>query len=85
MVELHYLLGREMCGHQSLHYVTLEDTVRYAGLLLAPEEGFIQGFFCPSAKQKAYYAVLAHSRPVMVSSRTLIISSSNIRNLERNP
>ena len=74
-----------MCSPQSLHYVSLEDTVRYSGLLLAPEEGFNQGFFCPSAKQKAYYAVLAHFRPVMVSSRTLVISSSNIRCLERNP
>ena len=25
------------------------DTARYAGLLLAPAEGFGQGFFCPSA------------------------------------
>ena len=32
----------------------LEDTARYAGLLLAPAEGFGRG------QKRAYYAVLAH-------------------------
>ena len=42
--------------------MTLEDTARYAGLLLAPAEGFGggPGFFCPSGKKKPYYAVLAN-------------------------
>ena len=29
--------------------VTLEDTARYAGLLLAPAEGFDLGFFLPKS------------------------------------
>ena len=36
-----------------------EDTARYAGLLLAPAEGFVWGFFCPSGKKRACYAVMA--------------------------
>ena len=31
----------------------LEDTARYAVLLLAPVEGFNQGFFCPWGKKKS--------------------------------
>ena len=31
----------------------LEGTARYAGLLLAPAEGFGRGFFCPSGKKRA--------------------------------
>ena len=39
---------------------TLEGAARYAGLLLAPVEGFGRGrFFCPSGKQKrAFYTIL---------------------------
>ena len=32
----------------------LEDAARYAGLLLAPAEGFGQGFFALRAKKRAY-------------------------------
>ena len=49
----------------------LEDTARYAGLLLAPAEGFSlrpRAFFPLRAKQKPYYAVLANFRPFLVSS-----------------
>ena len=57
----------------------LEDTARYAGLLLAPAEGFGR------AKKRAYYAVLNNSgnfwRPVV----TLVSFSSNRSNFERNP
>ena len=40
----------------------LEDTARYAGLLLAPAEGFgLQPrLFLPFGQKRAYYAVLAH-------------------------
>ena len=54
-----------------LLYYILEDTSRYAGLLLAPAEGFGRGFFCPLGKKRAYYAVLAHFRPFLVSSSNL--------------
>ena len=37
--------------------ILLEDTARYAGLLLAPAEGF--GLFLPFAQKSAYYVVLA--------------------------
>ena len=40
--------------------IKLEDTARYAGLLLTPAEGFGRGFSCPSGKKRAFYAVLAH-------------------------
>ena len=32
-------------------YQQQEDTARYAGLHLAPAEGFDQGFFCPTKKK----------------------------------
>ena len=38
----------------------LEGTARYVGLLLAPVEGFGQGFLALRAKKKAFYAVLAY-------------------------
>ena len=39
----------------------LEGTARYAGFLLAPAEGFGQGFYCPlSKKKKLVYAVFAY-------------------------
>ena len=46
---------------------------RYAGQLLAPAEGlaFGRGFFCPLGKKRAYYAVLAHFRPLLVFSSNL--------------
>ena len=54
----------------------LEITASYAGLLLVPAEGFGRGFFCPSGKKRAYYAVLAHFWQFLVSS-------SNISNFEK--
>ena len=62
----------------------LEDTARYAGLLLAPLEGRGRGFFCPSGKKRAYYAVLSHFWQFLVSSSNLVTFSSNISNFERN-
>ena len=53
------------------YFLLLEDTARYAGLLLAPAEGFGRGrgFFCPSAKRA--YAVLAHFWQFLVPSSNL--------------
>ena len=51
----------------------LEDTPRYAGLLLAPAEGFglwPRAFFALGQK-KADYAVLANFRQFLVSSSNL--------------
>ena len=59
-------------GKESMDYNNgLEDTARYAGLLLAPAEGFGRGYFCPSGKKRAYYAVLAHFWRFLVSSSNL--------------
>ena len=43
-------------------WTALEDTARYAGLLLAPAEGFglWQRLFLPFGQKKTYFAVLAH-------------------------
>ena len=59
--------------HYFTLYNVLEDTARYAGLLLAPAEAlaFGQGFSCPSDKKRAYYAVLAHFWQFLVSNGTL--------------
>ena len=43
-------------------YDKLEGVARYAGQLLAPAESFTQG------KKRAYYAVLAYFRPILVFS-----------------
>ena len=58
----------------------LEDTARYAGLLLAPAEGFGRGFFCPLGKKRAFYAVLAHFWCPVV---TVVTFSSNLSNFEK--
>ena len=51
----------------------LEDTARYADLLLAPAEGFglRPRLFLPLGQKKAFYAALAHSRPFLVFSSNL--------------
>ena len=63
----------------------LEGTARYAGLLLAPVEGFGRGFFCPSSKKRAYYAVLAHFWQFLCPVINLVTFSSNLSNFEKNP
>ena len=65
--------------------LTLEDTARYAGLLLASAEGFGRGFFCPSGKKRAFYAVLANFRLFWCSVVTSVTLSSNLSNFEKNP
>ena len=52
----------------------LEDVARYAGLLLAPAEGFglRPRLFLPfGQKKRAYYAVLAHFWKFLVPSSNL--------------
>ena len=63
----------------------LEDTARYAGLLLAPAEGFGRGFFCPLGKKKAFFMLFWPIYgnfwcPVV----TVVTFSSNLSNFERN-
>ena len=49
--------------------ISLKDTSRYAGLLLAPAEGFglWPRIFDPSGKKRPYYAVLAQFWPFLVT------------------
>ena len=65
----------------------LEDTARYAGLLLAPAEGFglWPRLFCPSGKKRAYYAALAHFGNFWCPVVTLVTFSSYLSKFERNP
>ena len=49
-------------------FKTLEDPARYMGILLAPVEGIGRGFFGPSVKKRAYYAVMALFWQFLVSS-----------------
>ena len=44
---------------------------RYVGLLLAPAKGFGRGFFRPSGKKRAYYAVLVFFWQFLGSSSNL--------------
>ena len=73
----------QMQGKFRLHMTllvlqTLEDTARYAGRLLAPAEGLGRGFFSPSGKKRAYYAVLAHFWCLVV---TLVTGCPSVPNL----
>ena len=62
----------------------LEDTARYAGLLLAPAEGFGRGLFLPGKKKliMRFWPILGHFWCPVV---TLVTFSSNSSNFERNP
>ena len=53
----------------------LEDTARYAGLLLAPAEGFGRHFFFPSGKKKS---LLCCFGPFLAIFGVLVTFSSNI-------
>ena len=56
-----------------------------AGQLLAPAEGFGQGFFYRAGQKKSYYAVLAHFRPFLVSHSNLGNFSSIHSHFDKNP
>ena len=64
----------------------LQDTARYAGLLLGPAEDFGQGFFCPSGKKKGlimlFWTIFCNFWCPVV---TLVTFSSNLSNFEKNP
>ena len=59
----------------------LEGTACYAGLLIAPVEGFGQGLFCPLGTKRAFHAVCVWFRPFLVFSSNLLIFSSNLSTL----
>ena len=65
----------------------LEDTARYAGLLLAPAEGFglRPRLFLPFGQKRADYAVLAHFWHFLVSSSNLGNFCSNLSDFARSP
>ena len=76
--------------HNLLSSETLEDPARYMGLLLAPAEGFGQGFFCllsfwPKKKKKRLMLFVLIFGHLWCSVVTSIIFSSNLRNFEKNP
>ena len=68
-------------SHGACFRELLEGTARYAGLLLAPAEGFgrARGFFCPSGKKRAFDAI-GHFWCLVVTSVTF---SSNLINFEK--
>ena len=78
----------------AFNYV-LEDTARYAGLLLTPAEGFglRLRLFSPSDRKKSpYFAVLDHFRIFLVSSRNFapdykggVVTTYNICLIDRLP
>ena len=45
--------GRIQLGYRLSLFTIVEDTARYAGLLLAPAEGFNRGFFGPLGKKES--------------------------------
>ena len=64
----------------------LEDTTRYAGLFLAPAEGFglwAKAFLILWGKKRPYYAVLANFRRFLVSSSNHGNFCSNLSNWRR--
>ena len=64
----------------------LEDTARYAGLILDPAEGFGPCFFCPSGKKRElimlFWPIFGNSWCPVV---TLVTFGSILCNFERNP
>ena len=65
------------------YYKKLEGRARYAGLILAPAEGFGQGFFGPSGKKELFtlfVPILGHFWCSVVTSVTF---SSNLCNFKK--
>ena len=60
--------------------------LRYAGLLLAPAEGFglRPSLFCPSGKKRAFMLFLPNFGNFWCSVVTVVTFSSNLSNFERN-
>ena len=57
---------------------------RYAGLLLAPVEGFGRGFFFPLRKKRAVNAVCAYFKQFLVFSSSLRnVTLKRIQNIQK--
>ena len=74
----------------NLHFVfsiLLEGTAHYAGLLLAPAEGFGrgQGYFALWKKKRSLHTFLAYFRPFWCLFVTFVMFSSTLRTFEKNP
>ena len=54
--------------------VILEGATRFTDLLLAPGEGFDQGFF-PLGKKREFNVVCAYFKPFLVFSSNLVIKN----------
>ena len=61
----------------------LEDTARYAGLLLAPAEGFGRGFFALRAKNELFMLFWPILGDFWCPVVTVVTFSSNLSNFER--
>ena len=66
------------------YYRSLEGTARYAGLLLAPAEGFSQGFFAPWAKKELFAQFVLILGQFWCPVETPIMLSSNLSNCGNN-
>ena len=53
-LEVYSILCIWKCSVHFSVYLVLEDTARYAGLLLAPAEGFGRGLFLPFEQKKSF-------------------------------
>ena len=65
----------------------LEGTARNAGLLLAPAEGFGQGFFALQEKKELFtlfLPILGHFWCPVVTVVTLIVTFSNFEKIQKN-
>ena len=69
------------------HILTPFKSTRRYGPLRGPTSSFGRGrgFFCPSAKKRPYYAVLARFGNFWCPVVTLVNFSSKLSNFERNP
>ena len=81
------MVGYFFILHAVISLCKLEDTARYAGLLLAPAEGFSlwPKLYLPFAQKIPYYAVLPHFWRFWCPVVILVYFSGNLSNFERNP
>ena len=72
---MYLIFDKQVC-----YYVALEDTARYAGLLLAPAEGF--GLWAKKEPNLLFWPIFGNFWCIVV---TLVTFSSNLSNFGRNP
>ena len=75
LYNVHYMLFTAHCSLHCTLLTVLEDTARYAGLLLAPAEGFglwPRVFFALRAKKTNYYVLLSNFRKFCFPVVTLV-------------